>query len=97
MGKTRKIKNKKLFLKWLKRSRSHINKYSIKHGGQPNEKKGKELAKYNSGSSGSQKLADESKVKRNAIVLAAVVTLGDVAYTLATVPYSEGRLNDLTT
>ena len=86
MGKTRKIKNKKLFLKWLKRSRSHINKYSIKHGGQPNEKKGKELAKYNSGSSGSSMLADESKVKKNAIILAAAVTLGEVAYTLASNP-----------
>ena len=76
-------------MRWLKKSRSHINKYSIKHGGVggPNDQsKSKELAKYNSGSSGSKELADESKVKRNAIVLAAVVTLVDVAYTLVTNP-----------
>jgi 6-pyruvoyl-tetrahydropterin synthase len=89
MGKTRKLKNKKIFLRWLKKSRSHINKYSIKHGGEdgPNDRsKSKELAKYNSGSSGSSTLADESKLKKNAIVLAAVVTLGEVAYTLASNP-----------
>lgn len=89
MGKTRKLKNKKIFLRWLKKSRSHINKYSIKHGGEdgPNDRsKSKELVNSNSGSSGSQKLASESKVKKNAIVLAAVVTLGEVAYTLASNP-----------
>ena len=89
MGKTRKLKNKKIFLKWLKKSRSHINKYSIKYGGGggPNDQsKSKELVNSNSSSSGSQKLASESKVKKNAIVLAAVVTLGEVAYTLASNP-----------
>ena len=84
MGKTRKIKNKKLFLKWLKRSRSHINKYSIKHGGEPRENTGKDSKVVSI--SDSPKLANESKVKKNAIALAAAVTLGDVAYTLATNP-----------
>jgi len=84
MGKTRKIKNKKLFLKWLKRSRSHINKYSIKHGGKPREKTGKDSKVVSI--SDSPKLADESNVKKNAIALATAVTLGDVAYTLATNP-----------
>ena len=79
MKKTRKIKNKKLFLKWLKKS--HKNKYSIKYGGQPkgNGKKGD--------SSSSPKLVGESVVtKKKAFALAAVVTLGQVAYSLASNP-----------
>ena len=79
MKKTRKIKNKELFLKWLKKS--HKNKYSIKYGGQPkgNGKKGD--------SSSSQQLVGESVVtKKKAFALAAVVTLGQVAYSLASNP-----------
>jgi len=33
MKKTRKVKNKKIFLKWLKKS--YKNTYSTKHGGAP--------------------------------------------------------------
>ena len=82
MKKTRKIKNKKLFLKWFKKS--HKNKYSIKYGGAyPNEdKKG-----TNGDSSSSQQLVGESVVtKKKAFALAAVVTLGQVAYSLASNP-----------
>lgn len=78
MKKTRKFKNKKLFLKWLKKS--HKNDYSIKHGGQPkgNVKKGTE---------GDSQLVGESVVtKKKAFALAAVVTLGQVAYSLASNP-----------
>ena len=78
MKKTRKFKNKKLFLKWLKKS--HKNEYSIKHGGQPkgNVKKGTE---------GDSQLVGESVVtKKKAFALAAVVTLGQVAYSLASNP-----------
>jgi hypothetical protein len=79
MKKTRKFKNKKLFLKWLKKS--HKNDYSIKHGGETkgNGKKGD--------SSSSPKLVGESVVtKKKAFALAAVVTLGQVAYSLASNP-----------
>ena len=82
MKKTRKIKNKKLFLKWFKKS--HKNKYSIKYGGAyPNDdKKG-----TNGDSSSSQQLVGESVVtKKKAFALAAVVTLGQVAYSLASNP-----------
>ena len=82
MKKTRKIKNKKLFLKWLKKS--HKNKYSIKYGGEyPNDdKKGTK-----GDSSSSPKLVGESVVtKKKAFALAAVVTLGQVAYSLASNP-----------
>ena len=78
MKKTRKFKNKKLFLKWLKKS--HKNDYSIKHGGETkgNGKKGTE---------GDSKLVGESVVtKKKAFALAAVVTLGQVAYSLASNP-----------
>ena len=79
MKKTRKFKNKELFLKWFKKSQK--NKYSIKHGGKTkdNGKKGD--------SSSSPKLVGESVVtKKKAVALAAVVTLGQVAYSLASNP-----------
>ena len=88
MKKTRKIKNKKLFLKWLKKSRSHINKYSIKHGGEPKGKdKDNDKDKGSESDSSSQQLVSQSVVtKKNAIALAVVVTLGEVAYSLASNP-----------
>ena len=43
MKKTRKFKNKKLFLKWLKKS--HKNDYSIKHGGEEPKGNGKKVPK----------------------------------------------------
>jgi hypothetical protein len=88
MGKTRKIKNKKLFLKWLKRSQSHINKYSIKSGGLFEYKKtNKEIQESQVVSnSGYSPLKNESKIKNKAIALAGIVTLGDMAYALASNP-----------
>ena len=91
MKKTRKIKNKKLFLKWLKKSRSHINKYSIKHGGAPGKDKDndndKDKDKGSESDSSSQQLVSQGVVtKKNAIALAAVITLGEVAYSLASNP-----------
>jgi hypothetical protein len=87
MGKTRKIKNKKLFLKWLKKSRSRIKKYSIKYeGGGGGDKKSKDKDD-NDSSYDSQQLVSQSVVtKKNAIALAAVITLGEVAYSLASNP-----------
>ena len=86
MGKTRKIKNKKLFLKWLKRS--NANKYSIKYGGVvPYENKSKERQVVaNVSSFDSTELKDESGFKKKAIILASVLTLGEVAVTLASHP-----------
>jgi hypothetical protein len=82
MGKTRKIKNKKLFLKWLKKSQSHINKYSIKYGG-GGDKKSKDKVVED----GSHQLVSQSVVtKKNAIALAVAVTLGELAYNLASNP-----------
>lgn len=79
MKKTRKFKNKKLFLKWLKKS--HKNDYSIKHGGEEPKGNGKK------GTEGDSKLVGESVVtKKKAFALAAVVTLGQVAYSLASNP-----------
>ena len=86
MKKTRKIKNKKLFLKWLKKSRSHINKYSIKHGGEGDDEKGINVLSSNSDSSDSPPLKDENIFKKKAIILAGIVTLGDIAYGLASNP-----------
>lgn len=92
MKKTRKIKNKKLFLKWLKKSRSHINKYSIKQGGAPPGKdkdndNDKDKDKGSESDSSSQQLVSQGVVtKKNAIALAAVITLGEVAYSLASNP-----------
>ena len=80
MKKTRKIKNKKIFLKWLKKS--YKNKYSTKDGGAGNsnaELQPSEIKKDPNGKIYSSK-------KRKAIALAAAVTLGDVAYRLASNP-----------
>ena len=80
MKKTRKFKNKELFLKWFKKSQK--NKYSIKHGGEEPKGNGKK-----GDSSSSPKLVGESVVtKKKAFALAAVVTLGQVAYSLASNP-----------
>jgi len=85
MKKTRKFKNKKLFLKWFKKSQK--NKYSIKHGGTHDKDKDKDKDKGSESDSSSQQLVGQSVVtKKNAIALAAVVTLGEVAYSLASNP-----------
>ena len=80
--KIRKIRNKKLFLKWLKKS--HKNNYNIVHiGGKPNSDLigSEEITK---GSTNVNKLTALSK--GNAILLAGAVTLGEVAYSLASNP-----------
>jgi hypothetical protein len=81
MKQTRKIRNKKLFLKWLKKS--HRNKHSIVHSG--GEGKGKQA------NDSSQELTRDKKgsnimTRSNAVLLAGAVTLGEVAYTLASNP-----------
>ena len=81
MKQTRKIRNKKLFLKWLKKS--HRNKHSIVHSG--GEEKGKQA------NDSSQELTRDKKgsnimTRSNAVLLAGAVTLGQVAYTLASNP-----------
>lgn len=80
--KIRKIRNKKLFLKWLKKS--HKNNYNIVHsGGEPNSEPigSEEISK---GSTNVNNLSALSK--GNAILLAGAVTLGEVAYSLASNP-----------
>jgi hypothetical protein len=80
--KIRKIRNKKLFLKWLKKS--HRNKHNIVHsGGQPKD----ELTTTEEISKGSTNVNNLTIVsKSNAILLAGAVTLGEVAYSLASNP-----------
>jgi len=80
--KIRKIRNKKLFLKWLKKS--HRNKHNIVHsGGEPKDEltTTEEITK---GSTSGNNLTIVSK--SNAILLAGAVTLGEVAYSLASNP-----------
>ena len=82
MKKTRKIKNKKIFLKWLKKS--YKNKYSTKDGGAvegTTESKISDEKKY-----GDKADKKSTSSKKKAIALAAAVTLGDVAYRLASNP-----------
>jgi hypothetical protein len=75
--KIRKIRNKKLFLKWLKKS--HRNKYNIVHsGGKDGPKPPKELT--------IDQKSSKIVTKGNAVLLAGAVTLGEVAYTLASNP-----------
>ena len=81
MNKTRKIRNKKIFLKWLKKS--HRNKYNIVHGGEGNDdnqddsrdKLSKEIS-----------FADKLINKENAVFLAGAVTLSELAVRLASNP-----------
>jgi hypothetical protein len=78
--KIRKIRNKKLFLKWLKKS--HRNKHNIVHsGGEGEVTSAEEISK---GSTNVNNLTIVSK--SNAILLAGAVTLGEVAYSLASNP-----------
>lgn len=82
MKKTRKVKNKKIFLKWLKKS--YKNKYSTKHGGAPENGKKKSPP---TGEVDSRDLVSQSVVStKDAVALAAAVTLGEVAYRLASNP-----------
>ena len=76
--KIRKIKNKKLFLKWLKKS--HRNKYNIVHSGGEggDDEKSQDLI--------NDKKSSKIVTKGNAVLLAGAVTLGEVAYTLASNP-----------
>ena len=80
MNKTKKIRNKKLFLKWLKKSRR--NKYNIVHGGAKGDGDGKfknqEVARMEKPS-----FVARTFTKENAVLLAGAVTLGEVAFTLA--------------
>jgi len=79
--KIRKIRNKKLFLKWLKKS--HRNKHNIVHsGGEPTGKQANDLYPELNRDNNSSKIVSKS----NAILLAGAVTLGEVAYTLASNP-----------
>ena len=79
--KIRKIRNKKLFLKWLKKS--HRNKYNIVHsGGKDGPKPPKDLSKELTSDKKSSKIVTSG----NAVLLAGAVTLGEVAYTLASNP-----------
>jgi len=78
MKKTRKLKNKKIFLKWMKKS--YKNNYSTKHGG--TQKAEKEKSKVDS-----RDLVNQSVVStKDAVALATAVTLGEVAYRLASNP-----------
>ena len=83
MNKTKKIRNKKLFLKWLKKSRR--NKYNIVHGGAKGDGDGKfknqEVARMEKPS-----FVARTFTKENAVLLAGAVTLGEVAFTLASNP-----------
>jgi hypothetical protein len=82
MKKTRKVKNKKIFLKWLKKS--YKNKYSTKHGGAPKTDKEKSPP---TSEVDSRDLVSQSVVStKDAVALAAAVTLGEVAYRLASNP-----------
>ena len=80
--KIRKIKNKKLFLKWLKKS--HRNKYNIVHSGGETKSELIGSEEISKGSTNVNKLTALSK--SNAILLAGAVTLGEVAYSLASNP-----------
>lgn len=80
--KIRKIKNKKLFLKWLKKS--HRNKYNIVHSGGEGDEEHIGSEEITKGSTNVNKLTALSK--SNAILLAGAVTLGEVAYSLASNP-----------
>ena len=80
--KIRKIKNKKLFLKWLKKS--HRNKYNIVHSGGEGDEEPTGSEEISKGSTNVNKLTALSK--SNAILLAGAVTLGEVAYSLASNP-----------
>ena len=82
MKKTRKVKNKKIFLKWLKKS--YKNTYSTKHGGAPKTDKEKSPP---TSEVDSRDLVSQSVVStKDAVALAAAVTLGEVAYRLASNP-----------
>ena len=85
MKKTRKVKNKKIFLKWLKKS--YKNKYSTKDGGAGaiEEETGSKIVniKKTTDKASAESTTD---MKKKAIALAAAVTLGDVAYRLASNP-----------
>lgn len=81
MKKTRKIKNKKIFLKWLKKS--YKNKYSTKHGGAGERTIGSSDKKKDPNKASAEPTTD---MKKKAIALGAAVTLGDVAYRLASNP-----------
>lgn len=80
--KIRKIRNKKLFLKWLKKS--HRNKYNIVHSGGEGDDEPIGSEEISKGSTNMNKLTALSK--SNAILLAGAVTLGEVAYSLASNP-----------
>jgi hypothetical protein len=82
MKKTRKIKNKKIFLKWLKKS--YKNKYSTKDGGAVEGTTESKISGEIKDSDKADKKSTSSKKK--AFALAAAVTLGDVAYRLASNP-----------
>jgi hypothetical protein len=82
MKKTRKIKNKKIFLKWLKKS--YKNKYSTKDGGAVEGTTEPKISGEIKDSDKADKKSTSSKTK--AFALAAAVTLGDVAYRLASNP-----------
>ena len=81
MNKTRKIRNKKLFLKWLKKS--HRNKYNIVHGG---AKKGLVNVDGDQKIVSAKSQGNETFTKENAVLLAGAVTLGEVAFRLASNP-----------
>ena len=82
MNKTRKIRNKKLFLKWLKKS--HRNKYNIVHGGKDKSEGEGEGKRQN------QLVTTEKTpmvfTTEHAVLLAGAVTLGEVAFRLASNP-----------
>jgi hypothetical protein len=80
MKKTRKIRNKKLFLKWLKKS--HRNKYNIVHGGA----NGDEVKDTTSNQVAKAEEGNTTFTKQNAVLLAGAVTLGEVAFRLASNP-----------
>lgn len=92
MKKTRKIKNKKLFLKWLKKS--HKNKYNIVHsGGVLKKTKNLEKSEKTSNEDGVETIEDEAlKVAKLGAAGVGVLAVGasgagerlmDVAYSLA--------------
>jgi hypothetical protein len=84
MKKTRKVKNKKLFLKWLKRSSK--NDYSIKHGGQVGDDKTDDKSALD--------LVESHQFvsTRTAVALTAAATLGEIAYSLASNPVVVGAI-----
>ena len=84
MKKTRKIKNKKIFLKWLKKS--YKNKYSTKHGGAGETTIGSKEKSDKKKDPNKASAEPTTDMKKKAIALGAAVTLGDVAYRLASNP-----------